>query len=119
MSRPGSRAAKLVVTLRTSDSTGTPYWLIGSGVTNVGSNGVWPNNVTVTLAYTSGGGFAGNFGASATKALWGTINLSFPDCNTMTFNYATTGAGIPSGVPTGNGSKTWQRLTQVNGLTCQ
>lgn len=98
----------------TYDSTGTPYWLIGSGLINVGAN-----NATVTLGYNSNGGFAGNFGSSATQALWGTINLSFPDCNTMTFNYATTGTGIPAGVPTGSGSKTWKRLTGVNGLTCQ
>lgn len=103
----------------TYDSTGTPYWLIGSGIINLDTNGVAPNNASVTLGYNSGGGFAGNFGAKATQALWGTINVSFPDCNTMTFNYATTGTGIPTGVPVGSGTKTWKRLTQVNGLTCQ
>ncbi len=103
----------------TYDSTGTPYWLIGSGIINLDVNGVAPGNASVTLGYNSNGGFAGDFGAKATQALWGTINVSFPDCNTLTFNYATTGTGIPSGVPTGNGSKTWKRLTQVNGLTCQ
>ena len=104
----------------TYDSTGTPYWLIGSGIINLDPNTfVAPNTASVTLGYNSGGGFAGNFGAKATQALWGTINVSFPDCNTMTFTYATTGTGIPSGVPTGSGTKTWKRLTQVNGLTCQ
>ncbi len=98
----------------TYDSTGTPYWLVGSGLINIGDQ-----TATVTLAYTSGGGFAGNFGSTATKALWGTIVLDFTDCNTMNFVYQTTGVGIPDTVPTGNGSKTWQRLTQVNGLTCQ
>ncbi len=103
----------------TYDSTGTPYWLIGSGVITVGTDNVWPNTVSVTLAYNSGGGFAGDFGSTATKALWGTIVLNFTDCNTMNFVYQTTGVGIPDTVPTGSGSKTWQRLTQVNGLTCQ
>ncbi|HEX3895065.1 MAG TPA: hypothetical protein VHW73_02535 [Rudaea sp.] len=98
----------------TYDATGTPYWLIGSGLITIGAN-----SALVTLGYNTNGGFAGNFGSKATQALWGTINLSFPDCNTMTFDYATTGTGIPTGVPTGSGSKTWKRLTQVNGLTCQ
>jgi hypothetical protein len=103
----------------TYDSMGNPYWLIGSGVITVGTDNVWPNTVSVTLAYNSGGGFAGDFGSTATKALWGTIVLNFTDCNTMNFVYQTTGVGIPDTVPTGSGSKTWQRLTQVNGLTCQ
>jgi hypothetical protein len=118
----GTAAAQRFVSVSwyTYDSTGTPYWLIGSGLINLDPNTfVAPNNATVTLGYNSGGGFAGNFGATTTQALWGTINVSFPDCNTMTFNYATTGTGIPTTVPTGTGSKTWKRLTQVNGLTCQ
>jgi hypothetical protein len=118
----GTAAAQRFVSVSwyTYDSTGTPYWLIGSGLINLDpTTFVAPNNATVTLGYNSGGGFAGNFGAKATQALWGTINVSFPDCNTMTFNYATTGTGIPTGVPVGSGTKTWKRLTQVNGLTCQ
>jgi hypothetical protein len=105
----------------TYDATGRPYWLIGSGLINIGDN-----TAAVTLAYTSGGGFAGDFGSTTTNALWGTINVSFPDCNTMKFTYASS-AGLPSDIPSGfcsNAtspacSKTWQRLTQVNGLTCQ
>jgi hypothetical protein len=118
----GTAAAQRFVSVSwyTYDSTGRPYWLVGSGIINLDATTfVAPNNATVTLGYNSGGGFAGNFGAKATQALWGTINVSFPDCNTMTFNYATTGTGIPSDVPTGTGTKTWKRLTQVNGLTCQ
>jgi len=26
---------------------------------------------------------------------------------------------LPTGVPTGNGAKTWTRISQMNGLTCQ
>ncbi|MGH8091095.1 MAG: hypothetical protein ACREO6_06555, partial [Rudaea sp.] len=97
----------------TFDSSGTPYWLFGSGVFNAGDT-----TASVQLGYSYGGGFAGNFGAAATQKLWGTFNVQFPDCNTMQFSYQST-AGLPQGVPTGAGSKTWKRLTQMNGLTCQ
>jgi hypothetical protein len=104
----------------TYDLTGTPYWLIGSGVVTLDpTTFVAPNTVSVTLPYTTNGGFAGDFGSSATKALWGTMQVSFPDCNTMVFTYDTTGTGIPSTVPTGTGTRTWKRFTTVNGLTCQ
>jgi hypothetical protein len=97
----------------TFDSSGTPYWLFGSGVFNAGDT-----TATMQLGYSYGGGFAGNFGASATQKLWGTFNVQFPDCNTMKFSYQST-AGLPNGVPVGAGSKTWTRLTQMNGLTCE
>ncbi|HST27428.1 MAG TPA: hypothetical protein VLK26_03565 [Rudaea sp.] len=97
----------------TFDSSGTPYWLFGTGFFNAGDT-----SAVVTLGYSYGGGFAGNFGASATQKLWGTFNVQFPDCNTMQFSYQST-AGLPTGVPFGTGSKTWKRLTQMNGLTCQ
>ena len=96
----------------TFDSTGVPYWLFGSGVFNAGDT-----SATVTLGYSSGGSFAGS-GASATQALWGTFNVRFPSCNSMQFTYQSA-AGLPAGVPTGSGTKSWTRLTQMNGLTCQ
>ncbi|HEY7872700.1 MAG TPA: hypothetical protein VIC31_08285 [Rudaea sp.] len=97
----------------TFDSTGVPYWLFGTGFFNAGDK-----TATVDLGYSYGGGFAGNFGPSATQKLWGTFNVQFADCNTMQFSYQST-AGLPAGVPTGNGTKSWTRLTQMNGLTCQ
>ncbi len=110
----------LSVSWYTYDLTGTPYWLVGSGVVTLDpTTFVAPNTVSVTLPYTTNGGFAGDFGPSATKALWGTMQVSFPDCNTMVFTYDTTGTGIPSTVPTGTGTRTWKRFTTVNGLTCQ
>ncbi len=96
----------------TFDPTGVPYWLFGSGVFNAGDT-----SATVTLGYSSGGSFAGS-GASATQTLWGTFNVQFPSCNTMQFTYQSA-AGLPTGVPTGSGTKSWTRLTQMNGLTCQ
>ena len=96
----------------TFDSSGVPYWLFGSGVFNAGDT-----SATVTLGYSSGGSFAGS-GASATQTLWGTFNVQFPNCNTMQFTYQSA-AGLPAGVPTGSGTKSWTRLSQMNGLTCQ
>ncbi|MHB8678640.1 MAG: hypothetical protein ACYC7G_02735 [Rudaea sp.] len=103
----------IVIAWYTYDSSGTPYWLFGSGTFNAGDT-----SAQVKLGYSSGGGFAGNFGAAATQTQWGTFNVQFPDCNTMQFSYQSD-AGLPTGVPTGSGSKTWTRLTQINGLTCQ
>lgn len=97
----------------TFDSSGTPYWLFGSGVFNAGDT-----SAVVTLGYSYGGGFAGNFGASATQKQWGTFNVRFLDCGTMQFSYQSA-SGLPQGVPTGSNTKTWTRLTQMNGLTCQ
>lgn len=95
----------------TFDPSGVPYWLFGSAPFNAGDT-----SATVSLGYTSGGSFGG--GASANPALWGTLNVRFPSCNTMQFSYQSA-SGLPAGVPTGQGSKTWTRLTQMNGLTCQ
>lgn len=97
----------------TFDSSGTPYWLFGTGFFNAGDT-----TASVQLGYSYGGGFAGNFGASSTTKLWGTFDVKFPDCNTMQFSYQPV-AGLPQGVPTDAGAKTWKRLTTMNGLTCQ
>lgn len=109
----GTYPRYITIAWYTFDSNGIPYWLFGSGTFNAGAT-----SATVQLAYSSGGGFAGDSGSSATAKLWGTFNVQFPDCNTMQFNYQST-SDLPTGVPTGSGTKTWQRLTQMNGLTCQ
>jgi len=70
----------------------------------------------VTVAYATGGGFGG--GPAATNASWGTLIVDFPDCNSMHFSYQAN-SGLPAGVPQGSGSRTWTRLTSINGLTCQ
>jgi hypothetical protein len=104
----------LTIAWYTFDDLGLPYWLIGSSSFPIGATKVGP----FPMYFGSNGGFAGNFGAAATFAAWGTITVSFPDCNTMQFSYASN-AGLPAGVPTGSGAKTWKRTTQLNGLTCQ
>lgn len=110
---PGSANDRyIVMAWYTYDASGVPYWLYGEGDFTSGAR-----NATVTMVYSTGGGFAGSFG-SATTPTWGTISVQFPDCNTMQFNYQSQG-GLPTGVPTGNGAKTWTRISQMNGLTCQ
>jgi hypothetical protein len=102
----------IVMAWYTYDPQGFPYWLYGEGGFSSGDR-----SASVTMVYSTGGGFAGSFG-SATTPTWGTINVHFPDCNTMQFNYQSA-SGLPAGVPTGNGAKTWTRISQMNGLTCQ
>ena len=97
----------------TFDESGVPFWLFGTGTFNTGAT-----SANVQMIYETNGGFAGNFTATSQVA-WGTLtNVNFPDCNTMRFTY-TANPGLPSGVPTGSGTKQWTRLTQINGLTCQ
>lgn len=97
----------------TYDSAGIPYWLFGSGIFNAGAK-----SATVTLAYQNGGSFAGSGAVAGNPQLWGTFNVQFPDCNTMQFSYQSA-TGQQSGIADANGSRTWTRLSTINGLTCQ
>jgi len=90
--------------------SGIPFWLFGQGAFYAGDR-----SANVTVAYATGGGFAG--GPSASNASWGTLTVEFPDCNSMQFSYQANG-GLPAGVPQGSGARTWTRLTSINGLTC-
>ncbi|MEO7063199.1 MAG: hypothetical protein ABI082_05405 [Dokdonella sp.] len=105
----------LVFSWYTYDASGTPFWISGNGIID-------PNNPTIVTAganYTTGGGFAGNFNPSAaTLHPWGTITFQFVNCNTIQFNYQSA-SGLPAGVPSGSGSLTWSRLTNVNGMSCE
>ncbi|MEO5622026.1 MAG: hypothetical protein ABJB02_02935 [Dokdonella sp.] len=97
----------------TYDALGLPYWLVAQGV-------VQPGITTLTNApvyYYTGGGFAGNFGASADSHVWGTMSMTFPDCNTIDFSFS--GSTADSSGPSGTGSREWHRLANINGLTCE
>jgi hypothetical protein len=102
----------IVMAWYTYDTSGVPYWLYGEGSFTSGDR-----QALVTMVYSTGGGFAGNFG-SANTPTWGTVNVQFPNCNTMQFNYQSA-SGLPAGVPYGQGAKTWTRISRINGLTCQ
>lgn len=97
----------------TYDSGGIPFWIGGAREFNLGDG-----SVQVELFHTSGGGFAGAFGANVNRDRWGTLTVSFPDCATARFTYAARG-GLPQGVPQGSGTREWTRLANINGLTCE
>ncbi len=98
----------------TYDQLGLPYWLI--------IQGTMPHFQTdltnVPVYYTSGGGFAGDFGSTVTLANWGTLSVSFPDCMHMSFSFnGHTGTGDNG--PGGSGSRIWTRVADINALACE
>jgi hypothetical protein len=97
----------------TYDANGIPFWLVAQGVASMGSN-VFAN---VPVYYYSGGGFAGDF-TGVTQYDWGTMNIRFPSCAKMTFDYSGSADAIDGG-PSGSGTRTWQRLADINGLNCE
>jgi hypothetical protein len=95
------------------DPNGNPFWL--GGQVDI-ARGV--KSANVPMFYRTGGGFAGSNGAANPPVAWGTSTVSFPDCNTMTLSYASN-PGLPAGVPSGSGTRTWSRVANVNGMPCE
>jgi hypothetical protein len=95
------------------DPSGIPFWLSGQATIARGAK-----TANATMFYRTGGGLGGNAGAASGPIIWGTATVSFPDCNTMVLTYASN-PGQPSGIPTGNGTRTWQRIANVNALACE
>jgi hypothetical protein len=109
----------VVVQWFTFDYAGNQFWLSGSAGFATGQTAV-----QMTLAYANGGGFAGipNYGldtAAPTIVPWGTITIDFPDCNSLHFSY-NAGPFPPQDAitPRGQDSRTWQRITAIQGLQC-
>jgi hypothetical protein len=98
----------------TYDPNGIPFWLVAQGVLPIGANSV----VNVPVYYYTGGGFAGDFGASTDSHVWGTMSFSFPDCGHMTFTFNGQTDATTNG-PSGSGTRTWVRLADINGLWCE
>lgn len=108
----GSGASRFITfAWYTYDQHGIPFWLFGLGGFNAGDR-----SADVSVAYATGGGFAG--GPAATNATWGTLKVEFPDCNSMHFSYQAND-GLPAGVPQGSGTRDWTRLIGIHGLICQ
>jgi hypothetical protein len=97
----------------TYDANGIPFWLAIQGVAAYGSKSF--SNTPVY--YYTDGGFAGDF-TSVTQHTWGTMNISFPNCTTMEFDFNGTADAVAGG-PGGSGSRTWHRLADINGLNCE
>ncbi len=95
------------------DPSGVPFWLFGQVDIARGAK-----TATTPIAYRTGGGLGGNSGSAGAPIIWGSASVSFPDCNHMTFTYASN-PGLPAGIPTGSGTRTWLRIEDVNGLACQ
>jgi len=98
----------------TYDPLGLPFWMT--------IQGTFPYGVTsltnVPVYYTTGGGFAGDFGSAVDVHNWGTMSVSYPDCLTMVFSFTgQTDAAIQG--PAGSGTRTWTRLADTNGLSCE
>lgn len=103
----------VVVSWYTFDAEGFPFWLVGSAVYTPGAT-----SVTVQLAGKARGGFGGQFDPAQLQDLpWGTITLRFPSCNTLNFDFSSTHS--TQGLPVGSGSRSWSRLTSVNGFACE
>lgn len=109
-STPGQRY--LILAWYTYDPSNIAYWLFGAVPFNIGDRAA-----TVPLGYFEGGYFAGAGGVAGTGQLWGNATVSFPDCNHVVMTYAGAG-GLPNGVPAGSGTRTFSRVTWINGATC-
>lgn len=95
------------------DDLGIPFWITASGSFADGAN-----VVDATGYYQTGGGFAGDFGSSSSQHIWGTLTFSFPDCGSMSFTFNGQADQVQGG-PAGNGSRTWTRIADTNGLNCE
>ena len=99
----------------TYDAQGNPSWIVG----NQDLPATPVRTVTIPALYLRGGGFAGNFNPAALDVRpWGTVTLTFPGCNALRLDYASA-ATPPPGAPAGSGTRNWQRLVTINGLTCE
>ncbi len=95
------------------DPSGVPFWLFGQVSVQRGAR-----SANSPMAYRTGGGLGGNSGSAGAPVVWGSATVRFPDCNTMILGYASN-TGLPAGIPTGSGTRTWKRLANVNGLLCE
>jgi len=113
---PGGTTRTVFAAWYTYDPLGLPFWLVAQGNVQVGSNAMTGQPVY----YFTDGGFAGDFGAISTLHNWGTISMSWTNCNTLNFTYngATDPAVVAQG-PSGSGTRTWQRISDINGLSCE
>jgi hypothetical protein len=102
----------LILAWYTYDPTNIAFWLFGSTPFNIGDR-----STTASLNYYGGGHFAGGGGVVAGASPWGSATVSFPDCDHMVMTYAST-SGLPGGVPSGSGTRTFTRVTWMNGVTC-
>ena len=104
---PGNGVALAV--FYTFDNAGNNLWLIATG-------SISGNKATLTMTQTTGGFFPPNFPTDPSKinkTTWGTLTLTFSDCNNAVAAWVPLVPGYVSG------SMPITRLTGIGGLTCQ
>ena len=96
----------------TYDQMGFPYWIVGNADVPAGAR-----TITIPGLFFGGGGFAGNFTPPLQGQSWGNVTFSFPSCNSLTLQFASTHNNATA--PVGSGMRFWSRLTGVNGFGCE
>jgi hypothetical protein len=92
---------------------GRPTWIIGNVDVPAGVR-----TIQIPAFHFSGGGFAGNFNpANIVSRPWGNVRFTFRDCNNLVLEFDSTHSD--ANVPTGEGTRLWQRLSAINGFVCQ
>ena len=113
----GDGTRTLFATWYTYDQLGLPFWLVAQTGFPIGS----PQLTGVPVFYATGGSFAAlpPPPSPAVKSnAWGTIDVSFPDCQTLKFSFNGSASAVQGG-PQGSGQRTWKRLGSINSLACQ
>jgi hypothetical protein len=90
---------------------GAPFWLYGDVHVPIGAR-----LITVPVLYYSGGTFTGSLTNGVPSSHWGLATFTFPDCGHMTVNYNGDASAVHG--PKGQGSMTFVRVADVNGLAC-
>jgi hypothetical protein len=102
----------------TFNSQGLPFWITAQANFPIGATQLQG----VPVYYMTNGGFAGNY-TQSTRNDWGTMNVSFPDCQHIKFDYNGSTSAVQGG-PGGTGtSVVWTRLIGdgggINDFACQ
>jgi hypothetical protein len=103
----------LAIAWFTYDDTGTPFWLYGQTTLPNGAR-----QITTPIVYFNTGKFAAPAGTAAVPHTdWGLATITFPDCGHMKVNYNGDASAVHG--PKGQGSITFVRVGDINGLVCQ
>lgn len=102
----------LAIAWFTYDVAGRPFWLFGQTSLPNGAR-----LISVPIAYFSTGKFAGSLPAGVPHTNWGLATITFPDCGHMMVNYNGDASAVQG--PKGQGSITFVRVADINGLVCQ
>ena len=95
----------------TYDNAGEPLYLYADGV-------ISGDSITFTGYYFAGMPFGTFDPAANVRQTWGTMSMTFLDCDTATFTYASTLTGTAH-APTGSGTINLKRLVGIKGSPCR